>query len=125
MFRAVAVSQITSCAIATDDALWCWGYNALGSVGNGGGADVLAPVRIGAAQWRDVSTGREYDNCGVQQNGTLWCWGQNFASSPISTAPGTGWQDVELGQRLNIPIEPYAEFSQAWLEAVAQVRKLG
>jgi hypothetical protein len=66
-----------ACGIKTDGALWCWGRNAHGQVGNSAtGATIWGnvPTRVGAARWRDVSTGREH-TCGVQDDGSLWCWG--------------------------------------------------
>ncbi len=81
----VAVLDASShhtCALGRDAALYCWGANDLGQVGDGRGegfghieADALSPVRIleGIAQ---VSVGYQL-SCVVDMEGVVWCWGSN------------------------------------------------
>lgn len=73
--RSVAVGRLSSCAIDRSGALWCWGDNSVGSVGDGTTMDRDAPVRVeglpGAVE--QVSAG----TCAVAAGGTVWCWGPN------------------------------------------------
>jgi alpha-tubulin suppressor-like RCC1 family protein len=47
---AIAAGGSHTCALATDGALQCWGYNFSGQLGNGGTASRSVPTRIAAAQ---------------------------------------------------------------------------
>jgi alpha-tubulin suppressor-like RCC1 family protein len=73
----VATSQHRRCVIAGDGALYCWGSNAQGQVGNAGRSDQPAPVRIGAAgqRWLAVATARE-TTCAIDSEQGLYCWGK-------------------------------------------------
>ncbi|HEY1553290.1 MAG TPA: hypothetical protein VGF94_00580 [Kofleriaceae bacterium] len=74
---AVSANGNTTCAIALDQSLWCWGDNANGQVGVGASdAEIAVPARVGSATWTAVSTGG-FHVCGLQSDGSLWCWGRN------------------------------------------------
>jgi alpha-tubulin suppressor-like RCC1 family protein len=69
-----------TCALGEDAAVYCWGANDRGQVGDGQGegfghreADALSPVRIldGIAQ---LSVGNEF-GCALDVGGGVWCWG--------------------------------------------------
>jgi alpha-tubulin suppressor-like RCC1 family protein len=67
------------CALAGTE-LYCWGYNALGQVGDGSNTTRYTPVRInggaiGSAAVTDVSL-NDYSTCAVA-NGRAYCWGSN------------------------------------------------
>ena len=66
-----------SCGIATDSRLYCWGYNSLGSVGDGTTTQRLSPVPIGGTlRFRQVSAGGDY-TCGLTTDQRAYCWGEN------------------------------------------------
>lgn len=103
----IASSGLThTCAVRTDDTLWCWGGNANGQLGRG---DVVTPetvpIQIPGA-WQTVSAGYQH-TCAVKTDATLWCWGKNMsgqlgtggttqATSPTAIA-GAGWQTIAAG----------------------------
>lgn len=64
-----------TCATKRDGSLWCWGINALGGLGTGGG-DSLDPVHVGTARWIWIEAGW-LATCGIQEDRSLWCWGDN------------------------------------------------
>ena len=72
-----------TCAIKSDQSLWCWGGNPAGEDGVGPGRistwtqqpDHLVPARV-QGSWVDVSVGSEFA-CGVDTGGVLQCWGRN------------------------------------------------
>jgi alpha-tubulin suppressor-like RCC1 family protein len=72
------VSNTAACAIA-DSALFCWGSNTTGAVGDGSTTARLTPVAvtgaIGAQAVTDVSVGG-YTSCAVA-GGKAYCWGLN------------------------------------------------
>jgi alpha-tubulin suppressor-like RCC1 family protein len=59
-------------------ALWAWGFNGEGQVGNGAvGPSVTTPTQIAATQsWAAVGAG-QYHSFAVDSSGNLWAWGLN------------------------------------------------
>jgi alpha-tubulin suppressor-like RCC1 family protein len=45
-FRSITTGNNHSCGISMNDDLFCWGYNALGAVGDGSTSDRYEPVRV-------------------------------------------------------------------------------
>ena len=77
----VAAGVEHACAVASDGALACWGDNSSGQVGNGGGADVLAPVLVNGGSLAgksviQVSAGLSH-TCALTSDGVLSCWGRD------------------------------------------------
>jgi alpha-tubulin suppressor-like RCC1 family protein len=76
---AVSVSSSGStCAVATRGAVYCWGLNASGQLGNGTYANTSVPVPVtglpnGATS---VSLGGS-DACALISRGAVYCWGYN------------------------------------------------
>jgi alpha-tubulin suppressor-like RCC1 family protein len=78
-WRAVRVGDKTSCAIATDGTLWCWGKNDAGQLGLGDLDPRRAPARVGGADdWATLAVGKRHV-CGVRTSGGLFCWGDDAA----------------------------------------------
>ncbi len=111
---AVSAGRDNSCAIDGENALWCWGPNEEGQLGNGGVGDswaAYAPGEVtGGASWRAVATTSGH-TCGVQTDGTLWCWGDNkdgqlgdgttdFTSTPIQVGGDADWDQVTVSASL-------------------------
>ncbi|MBU1243722.1 DUF4215 domain-containing protein [Myxococcota bacterium] len=76
--RQLVAGEAHTCALLTDDTLWCWGWNLYGQLGDGTGLDSSIPVRIAALedQAASVSAGA-WHTCAVKLDGSLWCWGRN------------------------------------------------
>src|SRR5205823_6517484 len=96
-----------TCAIRSDDSLWCWGSNVYGQLGDGTTTNHASPVQVGSATWNTVGAGGSH-SCGIRSNGTLWCWGDNSSgqlgdgtttnrSSPVQVGNLTEWQSVDAG----------------------------
>lgn len=94
-----------TCAIRTDDSLYCWGANGGGQLGDGTTTQRDA-TRIGADHWLRVALGDTH-TCGIRDNGSLWCWGSNqygqlgtgdgaahHTPTQVSTGP---WEQVVAG----------------------------
>ncbi len=65
-----------TCAVKTDNSLWCWGRNEYGQLGNGTTAPSSAPVQIMATGVSQVSLGW-WHTCAIKTDNSLWCWGWN------------------------------------------------
>ncbi len=73
--------RLHSCGLTTNGALYCWGSNALGELGNGTTTDSSTPVQVtgsGTAPLVFTSIGGgDLHTCGVTTTGALYCWGFN------------------------------------------------
>jgi len=78
-FSTVAAGFATSCALTTDSAAYCWGYDINGTLGTGPstGASKSNPVKVlGGLAFSDLSVGYGH-SCGVVRGGAAYCWGVN------------------------------------------------
>ena len=67
-----------TCGITTGRSLYCWGYNAAGTLGDGTTTHPrLSPRRIGTAGvWASVGPGTLH-TCAISTGKSLYCWGYN------------------------------------------------
>jgi alpha-tubulin suppressor-like RCC1 family protein len=79
--RALAAGTAHTCAIEATGALWCWGANQLGELGDGTNESRSQPVPVpllaADAVTHVVAAG--HHTCARQANGNAWCWGANQA----------------------------------------------
>jgi len=104
--RQLVVNYNHACGIGVDGALFCWGGNSSGELGNGTNTDIEMPERIGLDVWKDISTA-SYHTCGITQNNGLYCWGSGYGSIglepqvaryvPEAVAPGQAYTQVSVG----------------------------
>ncbi len=63
------------CAVGTDGALWCWGYNGSGELGTGDKTARAQLTQVGSdTDWADVSVNYSH-SCATKTDQTLHCWG--------------------------------------------------
>src|SRR6185503_6903372 len=98
-----------SCALATNGAAYCWGYNGAGQLGDNTTTNRATPVPVvGGVAFASISAGDSH-TCGVSTTGVVWCWGANYdgrlgdgtstsRSSPVQLAgPAISAQAVSAG----------------------------
>jgi alpha-tubulin suppressor-like RCC1 family protein len=80
---AVSAGDSHTCALKTDNTLWCWGHNESGQLGTGETGFAFyryEPEQIGEDDdWIALSAGA-FHSCGIRNEdagNTLWCWGIN------------------------------------------------
>lgn len=75
----VSLGRIHVCGLKADGALFCWGTNTLGELGNDSRSLSRVPVQEGtlATDWAQVSAGGD-DTYAVKTDGRLFCWGNNL-----------------------------------------------
>lgn len=81
-----------SCALKRSGAVFCWGDNRLGQVGDGTKARRSTPVPVPGLGSRvvDVNAGLHH-SCAVKRDGSVWCWGHNWKG-----AVGDGTTETRL-----------------------------
>lgn len=104
----VAVGYDHVCAVEGSGTAYCWGNDASGQLGNGGGGNQGVPGQvINVGNFKQISAGLYY-TCGATANGGLRCWGGNDhgqlgdgtimqRQSPTTVATLSGVVDVEAG----------------------------
>jgi alpha-tubulin suppressor-like RCC1 family protein len=107
-YRQVAVGTEHTCAVSTSYAVWCWGKNKYGQLGNGRGSTyvALSPVLVaGTLQFSQVSAGF-YHTCAVTTTSKAFCWGRQGTigdgktykrNTPRAVAGGLSFNRISAG----------------------------
>ena len=98
-----------TCAVDTDGALWCWGANTYGQLGNNTSDynPSPTPTQVGTdTTWVGV-TSLSAHTCGIKANGTVWCWGYGDSRLglgpvgdqlvPVQVGTDTDWAVLDAG----------------------------
>ena len=109
-WKQVECGQRHMAGIATNYALWTWGYNDFGQLGNGTTIRYSSPIQVGSlTDWKQVDCGKSH-TVSIKDNGTLWSCGYNLygqlgyeipvfgttnVSSPVQVAGGATWSTVD------------------------------
>ncbi|PKN24542.1 MAG: hypothetical protein CVU65_11485 [Deltaproteobacteria bacterium HGW-Deltaproteobacteria-22] len=83
-FNLVSAGEDHTCAITTDNALYCWGGNAYGQLGNGDTTNLSIPGGSSLSNVVQVSAGKLF-TCARNSVG-VFCWGRNdYGQLSVST----------------------------------------
>jgi len=89
-----------TCALRSDDSLWCWGNNAYQQVVVGGPSRVYVPTEIVRGRGFDRVVAGGTFSCGHTEDfSSLWCWGNNDygQADPSSGDPVVAPRAISLG----------------------------
>ena len=87
--QAIAARGRHACALDDAGAVWCWGANDKGQLGDGTTMDRPSPVSVpGLTDVIAVATGRAH-TCAATRNRGLRCWGDDAAGQIAGTASPT------------------------------------
>ncbi|HEY3488540.1 MAG TPA: putative Ig domain-containing protein [Candidatus Deferrimicrobiaceae bacterium] len=104
-----------SFAIQQDGSLWGWGYNGVGTLGDGTTLDQLVPERIGPDfDWSIVEAGMQH-TLAIRNDGTLWAWGKNAngqlgdgtltnRNAPVLVSAEPVWASVAAGYAHSVAV---------------------
>lgn len=108
-WKQVAVGFSSTCAIKTDNTLWCWGENLYGRTAiNTGSGDTLVPTQVsGGGSWKSITIGY-FHGCGIMSDNTVRCWGGNGSGqigdnstlmrlTPTAISGGGTWKFIDAG----------------------------
>ncbi len=91
--------------LKANGALWAWGNNDKGQLGDGTMLNRSTPVQIGSdTKWISIAAGKNH-TLGLKADGTLWAWGTNSfgelgdgttinRSTPVQIGTDTNWQGI-------------------------------
>jgi alpha-tubulin suppressor-like RCC1 family protein len=76
-FVEISAGSEHSCGLTQTGAVYCWGNNAGGELGDGTTTQRLVPTLVsGSIAFVAISTG-SFTSCGLTQTGAAYCWGNN------------------------------------------------
>ncbi len=80
--KSIAAGGEHTCVIASDDKVYCWGYNGSGQLGNGNKTNQTTPVAVLAGAMpagavRSITAGA-YHTCAIASDEKVYCWGNNY-----------------------------------------------
>lgn len=107
----LALGSRHSCALFDTGAVWCWGYNSEGQLGQGDIIQHFVPVEVPGLAGRTVQIAAgALHTCAINRAGVLRCWGANASgqlgdgtttrrTSPVAIPGLPRLQQVALGLR--------------------------
>src|SRR2546426_8273365 len=78
-FAAVSADTGFTCGVTFAGAAYCWGYNALGELGDGTTATRTSPVAVSGAVAAAAVNAGGHHTCSITRAGAAYCWGFNRA----------------------------------------------
>lgn len=77
-FAQIATGYSHTCGLTTVGAVWCWGGNWTGQLGDGSTTNRATPIAVPglASGVTTIATGFNH-TCALKSDATVWCWGDN------------------------------------------------
>lgn len=107
--------------IKPDGAVWAWGSNSAGQIGDASSTNRLKPVVVSSAWCSSMSAGTGFVLC-IMQDGSLYSWGINgfgqlgrtgAGNAPAQVGNASDWRTIEAGVNHSLGIK-YDGTLYAW-----------
>ncbi len=96
---ALAASDAHTCALRTDGAVACWGYNEFGQLGDGTTTDRPTPVVVAGLTGATALAAGSAHTCALLGDGTVACWGANeygqLGDGTVGVPPSRRWSSIQ------------------------------
>ena len=81
----------TTCVRRPDESIWCWGFGAMGQLGDGTTTDRIAPVDVSGLRGgvTAIAAGA-LQSCALKSTGGVKCWGNTSALRPVDVSGLSG-----------------------------------
>src|SRR5205807_1115612 len=77
-FARVSAGGVHTCGVTSGGAVYCWGSNSVGQLGDGATTGGSAPGLVaGGVSFAAVGGAGGAHTCGVTAGGVAYCWGRN------------------------------------------------
>lgn len=104
----IAASIDTTCALTKRGAVYCWGYNKFGQLGDGTTEDQTRPVRLKVSRSVQIALG-DFFGCARLEDGGIACWGSRKSGAigdgkpegptqPTRLPDHEGFQELSVGR---------------------------
>ncbi len=78
-YKEITAGEAQTCAIGTDNKVYCWGMGSQGSLGNGTNVDSPTPVAVlngeSSGGFRTIESSSSSTVCGIASDNKAYCWG--------------------------------------------------
>lgn len=75
--KSISVGKNTTCALLSDDTVYCWGANGRGQLGNNAMSNQNTPTKVAQIdKAKSLKVGMDHA-CAILINSTVMCWGAN------------------------------------------------
>ncbi len=101
-----------TCLRTTAGAVWCWGHNQYGQIGNGTVISVVVPTKV-LDNATSIGAGSQF-TCATKSDGTVWCWGR-------ASGDRIGDGNDELPEDKHIPTQVLTQYLGAPFTGSTQV----
>jgi alpha-tubulin suppressor-like RCC1 family protein len=114
--RAVAAGGFHSLAVKSDGAVWAWGSNDAGALGQGYAAISNVPLSVSSLpDTTAIAAGGDY-SLALKKDGTVWAWGYNYFGQL-----GNGTTGLNYGPGATTPVQVLGPDGQGFLTDVQAV----
>jgi alpha-tubulin suppressor-like RCC1 family protein len=108
VFTMASANHLHTCAVTSQGAAYCWGFQRGGELGNGIAGTFPIPVAVGGGVAFASVTAGHYHTCGLTTDGAAYCWGLNANGEigdgsaysqdvPVRVAGGLSFTELSAG----------------------------